>query len=295
MLHLVTFADSRMKRSVSRLLKQANAFDLFDFVHCFDEFNLPDFFKILFKDRLILGSRGFGYWSWKPIIISEVLNKMNFGDCLLYLDVGCHLNIQGKKRLIEYFEILKKSEQGIIAFQASPPNSTNSNLQYDGRDLIEQPNYQWIKGDLLDFFGVRDVQAFTHAQAIGAGIILLKKCNNAQVIINEWVSITLNHFNLIDDSISISPNPPGFIEHRHDQALWTLLCLKNKVKIISAYEYWYPKKTKSNKSIEPDWEALTDFPIHARRDKDIGIFNLISLKCGRIFQKLKISVIRKLK
>jgi hypothetical protein len=36
----------------------------------------------------------------------------------------------------------------------------------------------------------------------------------------------------------------------------------NKIKCISAYEYWYPS-TLLNKA---DWEALKYYPIHAKRD-----------------------------
>lgn len=267
--HLVSFADSRMRRSLERLTKQAKSMNVFNFIDMNTENDLPLDFVEHFKDKLIPGSRGFGYWSWKPQVILMSLERMNLGDCLLYVDAGCHLNIRGRKRLLEYFEFLKKQETGVVAFQASPPSGENSALQYDGRKLFDQPNSSWIKGDLLDYFGVRDDPLVVNVQAIGAGIILIRKCEQALTIIQEWQQIIRERFDLLDDTPSVSPNLPGFIENRHDQAIWTLLCLKYRVKTLSAYEYWYPAK--DVKKFKPDWNALDEFPIHARRDRDLGL------------------------
>ena len=63
----------------------------------------------------------------------------------MYIDAGCHLNKYGKMRLLEYFEILKQQDKGIIAFQADIPNKNNSTLNHDGRKLRNLKNYKWIK------------------------------------------------------------------------------------------------------------------------------------------------------
>jgi len=269
--HLVAFADSRMRRSLARLKKQAISMNVFTNIDLFTQNDLPLGFKERFKDKLIHGSRLFGYCCWKPEVILMSLEKIRFEDCLLYVDVGCHLNIHGKKRLSEYFEILCKDEIGIIAFQANLPRAKDSALKYDGRQLFDQPNYRWIKGDLLDYFGVREDPSVINDQAIGATILLVKKCEKATSIIQEWQHIYRERFDLADDTPSVSPNLPGFIENRHDQAILTLLCLKYGVKTLSAYEYWYPAK--NSRRLKPDWDALVDFPIHAKRDKDLGLVN----------------------
>jgi hypothetical protein len=197
------------------------------------------------------------------------LNRIQYGDCLLYIDAGCHLNIRGKKRLLEYVKILEQEETGIVAFKAIQPTEENSSLVYDGRKLFDQPNYRWIKGDLLNYFGVKDNPSVVNDQAIGSGVIFIRKCDRAISIIREWQQTIWHDFSLLDDAPSVSPNLAGFIEHRHDQAIWTLLCLKHRVKTLSAYEYWYPMK--NAKKLKPDWLALDKFPIHAKRDKDRDI------------------------
>jgi hypothetical protein len=273
MVYLLSFADSRMQRSLDRLAKQAKSLNTFDDIYMFIENDLPVDFREHFKDKLIPGSRGYGYWSWKPEAILMALDRIQDEDCLLYIDVGCHLNDRGKQRLLEYFKILEQEEIGIVAFKAIQPAEGNSSLVYDGRKLFDQPNYHWIKGDLFDYFGVKDNPSVVNDQAIGSGIIFVRKCDRAIRIIREWQQIIWHHFNLLDDTPSVSANLAGFIEHRHDQAIWTLLCLKHRVKTLSAYEYWYPMK--NAKKLKPDWLALENFPIHAKRDKDLGMLRNI--------------------
>lgn len=281
--YCVSFADRRMARSLCRLQKQLNDINFFDKLKMFNECDLSFDFRHFFKDKLIHGSRGYGYWCWKPQVIAQILDEMNDGDSLLYLDAGCHVNKSGFDRLAEYFQILENSKTGVLAFQAIPPSPDISPLYYDGRKLFNQPNFEWIKGDLFDYFGVRNEIIYTHSQAIGAGIICIKKTPSSVDLINEWLNIITRDFSLLDDTPSKSPNLDGFKQHRHDQAIFSLLCLRYRVQTLSAYEYWYP--TSSN-YCKPDWAALKEFPIHAKRDKDFGIFTNTKLFTARVIRKL---------
>ena len=187
--NFVAFADSRLFRTFKRLSEQAKSLKIFEGVYLFDESNLSIDFKEKFKDKLISGSRGYGYWCWKPEVILMALDKIQEGDQLLYTDAGCHLNIDGKKRLIEYFNILDKEEKGIVCFQTKQPNKENSTLIYDGRPLFDHHNYQYIKGDLLDYFGVRDNDNYVKEDMIESTAMLIKKCLPAYKIIREWQKI----------------------------------------------------------------------------------------------------------
>ena len=90
--YLVSFADSRMKKSFKRMFDQANEFNFFDKIFLLNENNLSKNFKTKFKNELVLGSKGYGYWCWKPEVILNILQKLNNNDCLMYVDAGCHLN-----------------------------------------------------------------------------------------------------------------------------------------------------------------------------------------------------------
>jgi hypothetical protein len=277
----LSFASSDLNKSLKRILLQANSLKIYDEVLVCTEFDLDESFKIKFSKYLQFGTRGYGFWSWKPQIILQTLNKMEEGDILQYTDAGCHLNINGLGRLNEYFEITKNSNSGILAFQAKTPEPP---LPYDGRKLLDCIEYKWVKGDLLDYFDVRSKDSILKTQTITATTIFIKKTCKTIDLINVWLDVIKYDFRLIDDTKSISKNLDGFIEHRHDQAIFSILCKLNNIDTLSAYEYWYPSKMNKFK---PDWKILSEYPILAKRDKVFDINSFISILIWRINKKLK--------
>lgn len=278
--YFLTFASSDLHRSLFRIEKQARALGFYDQLCIFTEHDLALGFRGRFEQNLRVGSRGYGYWCWKPQILLQILDQAKDGDIIQYTDSGCHLNKNGIDRLADYFDLAQNAESGILAFQAGLPASA---LQFDKRQFPLQPDGEWVKGDLLDYFGVRDNQEVVATPTIGAGIIFIRKCPESIRLIREWLEVVEADFHFIDDTPSRSPNLPVFREHRHDQAIFSLLCKKHGVTRLSAYEYWYPSKN----SLEPDWSALKNFPIHARRDKDRGFVGNSSHFLKRILQKVK--------
>ena len=279
--YLVTFSDSKLKRSLNRFKLQAENMNFYDHINCFNEFDLNTEFYNKFKIKFISGSRGYGYWAWKPQIILQTLEQMKVGDILQDTDSGCHLNNLGIERLIEYFNITNNSETGILAFKAKPPELPLS-LLHDGRKLFDQRDYMYTKGDLIDFFNYRDKSDIMNDFCIGATLIFIKKSNYSLKIVKEWLKVIYTDFSLIDNSPSNSSNFEGFIEHRHDQAIFSLLCKKYGVITLSSYEYYYPKKN----TIYPDWKILKNFPIHAKRDKDFGFIQNSLILINRVINKL---------
>jgi hypothetical protein len=278
--HLISFASSDMKKSLNRLSKQAKKFEFFDTIQMYNDTDLERDFRENFSQFLHIGSRGYGYWIWKPTIILKGLSKLKAGESLLYVDAGCHLNVRGKMRMLDYVRFLDTSEIGILAFQNKNPEAP---FNYDGRELLNLPDGDWIKGDLLDYFDVRYASKITKTQTIGAGIILVKNIPKAVSFLEDWEEHMQNNLHLLDDTPSKSPNLVGFCEHRHDQAFFSIMAKNARIPTISSSEYWYPKKN----SLEPDWEALCDFPIHARRDKKLSMRSKIVRKIQRIHKKFQ--------
>ncbi len=267
--YFCSFADSRMKRTLDRVKKQAKNMEYFDEIFVYTENDLKRDFKILFKKKLVKGTRGFGYWVWKPQVILQVLSQMNDGDVLVYMDAGCHLNKNGLKRLDEYCERARMSEKGLCIFQeALPADNANLQIYYSALEKF------FTKGDLFEYFGVRDRKNICDTGQIAATAFVIKKCREAEELITEWLSVFQKNFSLADDSRSISPNFEGFVEHRHDQSIFSLLCKMYKIEGISAYEMW-----------QSDWKRLEKYPIHAKRDKDLSIY-------WRGYQKIRQMIIR---
>lgn len=127
----LSFADSRMSAALERLGRQAEALDFFDEITLFTEHDLSAEFTSRMGRYLTPSCRGFGYWSWKPWAIHHVLQEMEEGDRLLYLDAGCHINANGTERFREYVNMLDRDSRGMLVF-------TNG-----------QPEYKWTKGDIF--------------------------------------------------------------------------------------------------------------------------------------------------
>jgi hypothetical protein len=282
----LTFANLALIRSLKRLSKQAQALNYYDKIYTYSELDLSDEFREKYGCRLVDGSRGYGYWCWKSQIICQVLEGLSEGDVVQYTDAGCHLNAKGIERLDDYFSLAEKSLTGILAFQLKDPDYMLPKPVNGALDLRE---FKWVKGDLLDYFEVRNRLDITQTQTIGAGVIFIRKCAQSVALIKQWRSVVEANFSYIDDSPSVSPNLPGFIEHRHDQAIFSLLCKLNGVDTVSAYEYWYP----SAKGSGADWGILERFPIHAKRDKDFGMVLNLKILCGRIYSKMKRVIFRR--
>ena len=217
--YFCTFGDSRMEKSLKRIKKQAEGMQFFDKILINNENNLDQDFREHFKDKLIKGSRGYGYWVWKPQIILQAFREMNDGDILLYTDVGCHFNKNGIKRLNEYFKMVESTPTGILAFHQDTRPTTDPDLiaLYDGLEKV------FTKGDLFDYFGVRNNKSIVDTGQIMATAFIIKKSKQSKNFINEWLSVFKNRFNLVDDSKSISPNFIDFIGHRHDQSIFSIL------------------------------------------------------------------------
>ncbi|ADG72782.1 hypothetical protein [Brachyspira murdochii] len=134
-IYLCAFANLDLYPSVLRLKKQAESFNIFDEILIYNEYNLPydEKFETLLRNKLV-PSRGFGYWCWKPFVVLKTLESMNDNDILLYADIGCHLNIEGMNRFLEYLDIV--IDNGSLCFE----------LPY-----LEK---EWTKSDLFNYFNV---------------------------------------------------------------------------------------------------------------------------------------------
>ncbi|WP_395767092.1 hypothetical protein [Aquirufa sp.] len=258
--YFCSFADSRLHRSLSRIEYQARHFNVYHSIHVCNESVLNDEFKKKYAQYLKPGIRGFGFWCWKPQIILQILQDMEEGDVLQYTDSGCHLNPRGKKRLLEYFEIVSKSKSGILAFRSK------SEEEIDSGDLNPKIlEYQYNKGDLLEYFKCLNDKSITHTPQFQGGIIFIRKEKSTVEFVKKWISVFEQNFNLLNDSPSIIPNISGFIEHRHDQSIYSLLCKEKHVDYLFTNEYFTVNK----------WENLDEKPIWVKWDKDFGVIDRV--------------------
>lgn len=239
-IYFCTFGDSRYKRSRERITDQAESLKLFEGLFIYDEADLNPSFVADFEEQLKLGSRGYGFWVWKPYVILECLEKMHDGDVLLYTDMGCHLDYRGKFRFIKYWEEVKYNQSGFLVSDLEP----------------ERLERIWTKGDLLDYFDVRNKPSISDTPQYQSGIIFIRKEKQTVDIIKKWLNVYYDKFSLADNTLSVSPNMEGFNVHRHDQSILSVLLKLHGTSVIPLVEVY-----------DKNWPLFgNEYPILAKRD-----------------------------
>lgn len=192
-------------------------------------------------DFISQNPRGYGYWLWKPYIIKTFLDKIADNDILVYADAGCNFNPNGIKRLYEYFDILNSDKKGVLAFQLN-----HSEYKYCKRQVFDEL--------LTDVDQEQQRHIMTSGQCM-ATVVLLRKTAFSQEFVNSWLEMAENHSLINDDKL---PNEyPGFIDHRHDQAIYSVLAKMRGITMIPD-ETWFL----------PNWQKWGDkYPFWATRQR----------------------------
>jgi hypothetical protein len=159
------------------------------------------------KNRKILESpRGVGYWLWKPYFINKTLQDLNDGDLLVYSDSGSYY-ISSVEPLIEK---IKNEDSGVLSFSL-----TEIEKDYTKRDTFI----------LMDL----DENEYAVTPQREATFIWLIKNDFTVSLVKEYLHYAQNE-NIISDLPNIhGQNHTGFIDHRHDQSIWSLLCKKYRI------------------------------------------------------------------
>jgi hypothetical protein len=139
------------------------------------------------------------------------------------------MNIHGRARMLDYIEMVRTHESGILSFQM------NQHLEQE-----------WTKMDLIRTLGAEPLMATGQVMAC---IWLIRKCPRTIALIDRWYAVCCQ-YRLIDDSPSVAPNHPTFVEHRHDQSVWSILVKQAGSAFIHDETFF-----------APDWNRGIRFPI----------------------------------
>ncbi len=160
------------------------------------------------NSAILLQKRGNGYWLWKPYIILKTLREMQEGDYLVYLDAGAFYINSVKWLTVE----MEKDGQEIMSFE----------LPFQEK--------RFTKRDA--FIGMQcNEEKYTESNQRMATMIVFKKCESTLHFVKEWL-----YFGQKEEIITDRPNCTGhendsrFIDHRHDQSIFSLLCKKHGIK-----------------------------------------------------------------
>jgi hypothetical protein len=213
---IITFADKKFAHTLPRFLGEANQFRCIDSCITYGEHDLPKQVRRIIKPWLY--RRGYGYWMWKSYLIQRELERLAFGDILIWADAGVVLNPKAERRLQEYIAMAMQSPSGVVAFQDKYPERV------------------YTKGDVFQYFGLMDNVAYTDTPQFLGGVLVLRKTGKTVQLINDWWSSILKRHDLITDQRSVTPNYPEFIENRHDQSVLSLLLKQYSAVALPATE-----------------------------------------------------------
>lgn len=259
--HLLSFSIGLPKNDkiISRFEKSARDSKLFD--SCYVVKNIADpmfveLYKFLGSDYF--SSRGFGFWAWKPYIISNYIKKISKDDVLVYADIGCEFSKNGYGRLCSYIKML--SFQHILAY-----STCNS-----------YPEYCWTKASVIK--SIKPNRRHLLTEQIAATVVFFDNSDYSHKFLADW-----NHYccerkgYLLDDNLSATEHK-NFIENRHDQSIFSLLYKIRHLRAINR-RTWFPEDCYRSENVS--WLE----PIHHLRNKTAYpmINNQLDISSGKVF------------
>lgn len=170
-----------------------------------------DFIDENFKNKnshILNQNIGAGYWLWKPYIILKTLSMVNDNDVVFYSDSGVEF-ISSSTPLID--ECLK-NEMGFICFDIDPHPTGN-------------PDVGQIKRDALILTDC-DSSEYINTNARLASFMIIKNTKYNRNFIEKWLYHCCDERALTDIPNQLGENYDGYIAHRHDQAIFSVLSKK---------------------------------------------------------------------
>ena len=195
--------NQSQESAAGRVASDARKFKLFAQVRDFVTSDLPDVAPTIYeKYRQFLNSetKGFGYFCWKPEIIFR--NFSHDYDGIVWVDAGCELNANrlSMRKLKSFMQIAKS--QGYFLYQLDTAES-----QYTKKSLFSH----FPKTNPNDSTGqIQATWLFLHGDV-------------GREISTRWFKTAIIDISLLDLSNSGKFEAAGFVEHRFDQSILSLV------------------------------------------------------------------------
>jgi hypothetical protein len=277
-IYLVCFGNNTYVASRKRLVKSANKYGINNIFE-YNIFNIKCT-AFYWKHKYIFSfPRGAGYWLWKPFIINQSLKKIPENSILIYSDAG--------------IEIINNLEPLINLV-----NHKNPVLLFGVHDRPDCINRYWTKRDCFIRMNCDTEDFYDSRQSMG-GFQLYYNCPEARNFVSEWLSYCCDPHILTDiPNISGQPNLEGFIDHRHDQSILSILRCKHNIELFRDPSQFGNHMKKNEIRVAGEWLAhpYTKEPylnsdyntlLNHHRQKIITLETKITIKVKNILNKIK--------
>ena len=239
--HFVSFGDGRKGygSAMKRLKKEVLRLDPNAQVWLFDKSKIDDEIEGLdrsFTDFVGAHPRGFGLWVWKPWVVLEVMKKAKEGDIVFYLDAGCTVHTSPKSRLRYQWYLDHIQEHGNLFFQH------------------EFREFNWTKLEVVEHFQLSDHDR--ESGQVWSGIHGHLVNSESRRIVQQWLeACTLDSGRLLKDVERTVNQDERFVEHRHDQSVFSCLIKREGISVVPDENFHYPNWNRDG----------DDFPFWATR------------------------------
>jgi hypothetical protein len=172
--------------------------------------------------------RGFGLWAWKPLLIKEAILKFPKAKYIVYLDMGCDLNINQKSvQCLDDYLRLAKTYDG-FAFE------------------LNLKEIEWTSKFVLEYF-----QASQSLQnQVSASVLIFMNSKKVESFLDIWLNLMKNDdFYLTKGDRNIAANDVD--RHRHDQSILSLLWHQSTM--VAIPDETYLKSNQKFDSTKPFW------------------------------------------
>lgn len=230
----ITYGDENFIKQKKIACFMAKRFGKFDKILSFSPKDIDSsFFE---KNREILEQkRGAGYWLWKSYFISKILEEVDEGDYIFYSDAGAAF----LKSVDILIKELEKNNQDIMGFEIN---------------TIEK---QWTKKELFRNLNLEENKYKETNQIMGT-LFLVKKTKFSIEFFEEYLKYAQNSINITDEFEEGIIQDEKFIEHRHDQSIFSLLYKKYNLTPFKDPTQWgeFPEGTFNKNREEYDEKKI---------------------------------------
>jgi hypothetical protein len=213
---LVSYATDRFERVRQELNESASRFGISHLLsYCEKDLRSSSYYE---QNRSILAEVcGAGYWAWKPYFILQAMGHLGEGDILFYCDAGSQF-IDSPGPLID---LCSSTAHGMVLFDARPLT-----------------NRQFTKRDCFVRMGC-DSPMYWNANKVIATILVARKCPAAIQFVQEWLTHCCDRAAITDDpNICGKKDLRGFLQHRWDQAILSVLAAKCSLETFRNPTVW---------------------------------------------------------
>lgn len=202
--------SSAYNLAAKRLADEFAQFELDVEIQVLTEKNLSKLcpsFENYSRNLQISKTKGYGYWYWKAELVFRAFQaESSRAVGVIWLDSGSEIFASRwtKARLVQMLKLA--SEQGVLTYALN----------------TKEDNY--TKVEAIEYFGA-EINGNSDIQFQANFFMLHGRLGKK--IATEWFEIISRYPELLNDATRRSS--PGFVEHRHDQSIFSMVCKRNGV------------------------------------------------------------------